>query len=72
MRGMTLETRTGCWMVTAAPTPLCSRSGAMTVTVPTAVIASAKHQMPGVYRPSSLVTKMFMEGWEGAGVRAEA
>ena len=40
--------------------PLCSRSGATTVTVPTDWQARASIPMPGARMPSSLLTRMFM------------
>jgi len=44
--GTTLLTRTGVCRLTDVPTPLCSLSGAHTVTSPTWLRASARTQRP--------------------------
>src|SRR3954469_14420150 len=52
--------RSGRCKVSECEVPLCSRSGATTVTVPTFRHASASKAIPGASMPSSLLTRMFI------------
>ena len=54
--------RSGRCSVSECEVPLCSRSGATTVTFPTSRQTSASSASPGARMPSSLVTRMFMGG----------
>src|SRR5262245_44449730 len=54
--------RRGRCIVRLWEVPLCSRSGAMTVTSPTVWHTSASRERPGARIPSSLETRMFMWG----------
>src|ERR1051326_1273843 len=58
--GLSGRCRVSEWAV-----PLCSRSGATTVTFPTSRQASARSAMPGAWMPSSLLTRMFTAGGGG-------
>src|SRR5262249_57448103 len=52
------STRSGRWSVSACPTALCSRSGAITYTSPTDSSAPASTASPAACMPSSLVTRI--------------
>ena len=54
--------RSGRCSVSECEVPLCSRSGATTVTLATSRQTSASSASPGARMPSSLVTRMFMGG----------
>src|SRR4051794_6942656 len=56
--------RSGRCRVREWEVPLCSRSGATTVTVPTSRHTSASSASPGARMPSSLVTRIFMAAEE--------
>src|SRR6185503_12597783 len=50
--------RRGRWSVSECDVPLCSRSGATTVTCPTVAHTSASSEIPGASTPSSLETRI--------------
>src|SRR5512138_2781475 len=63
--------RSGRCSVSECDVPLCSRSCATTVTVPTSRQTSASSARPGARTPSSFVTRMFM-GAKGARARRKS